>query len=311
MEGGASGFFSPPQEGLDPNLFDGTTLKQEVRQFCIGELWAALKKLGLKRPASWTYVWLAGSGVSYQWAGDRGNGDLDCLFGVNFPTFLMENRDWSGMSEEQFATWLNTHLKSDLWPKTASVQFGSQNYEVTFYLNAGTGSDIRNINPYAAYDLRKNSWTVTPQAVTDPNAYPEAWFRAANNDEATTSHLVGRHNELRDKIAQMVPGSPVWHNAGTELRQNAEAARALWEEIHGGRHEAFSQMGHGYEDWHNFRWQMAKRQGVVHALRGILSFSAAANDARDTELYGGPIASADESLSRAALVSRERPGLRR
>lgn len=314
LEGGASGYFSAPQAALDPNLFDGHMLKPEVRAFINQALFGELKMLGLKLPSAWTFVWLAGSGISYQWAGDRGNGDLDVLLGVDFPAFLRTNPDWGGMGEDQFAAWLNTHLRAELWPLTASTQFGDQVYEVTFYLNPGTGRDISSINPYAAYDLRKNAWTVTPPQIssTDPHRmYPDAWYKATEGDSRMTEELVQRYEQYASLLAAAVPGSAPWHNAGDALRFVTEQAEALWNNIHGNRHEAFQPGGQGYGDYNNFRWQVAKERGVVHALKGIRTVREAANDERDAELYGGPIAPADEALSRAALVSQHRPGMPR
>lgn len=313
MEGGASGYFSAPQDTLDPNLFDGTMLKPDVRSWINHTLAAELAKLGLKYAARWTYVWLAGSGISYQWAADRGNGDLDVLFGVDYPAFLQRNPDWGGMSEEQFSNWLNGNLKAQLWTRTAHQEFGDQVYEVTFYENPGTGRDITSIQPYAAYNLRTNSWTVTPPKVAaDPaSMYPEAWFHAAELDKTQAVRLLERYGKHNLALEGTSPGSPGWHNAGAALGLVTQQAQALWDDIHGGRHAAFAQGGHGYGDWANFRWQQGKRTGVVNALRGLVGVRKAATDASDTELYGGPILSADEALSRAAMVSRERPGLRR
>lgn len=313
MEGGASGYFSAPQDGLDPNLFDGTELRPDVRAWINRTLAAELAKLGLKYAARWTYVWLAGSGISYQWAADRGNGDLDVLFGVDYPSFLRANPDWGGMSEDQFANWLNDALRTDLWPRTAHQQFGGQAYEVTFYLNPGTGRDITNINPYAAYDLRGNRWTVTPPKVAaDPaSMYPQAWFNSAEMDVAQAQRLLERYGKHHLDLSGTSPGSPGWHNAGAALGLVTQQAQALWDEIHGGRHAAFQPGGHGYGDWANFRWQQAKRTGVVNALRGLVDVRETAGKLSDTELYGGPILSAEQALSRAALVSRDRPGLRR
>jgi hypothetical protein len=313
MEGGASGYFSAPQEALDPNLFENGMLRPEVRTFVTSTLFAELKTLGLRAPSSWTYIWLAGSGISYQWAADRGNGDLDVLFGVDFPALVRSNEDWGGYTEEQLASWLNHALKTDLWPRTAHHQIGDQSYEVTFYLNPGTGRDIQAINPYAAYDVRKNSWTVTPvetSSVSPARMYPQAWFEASDRDKGLAGELVNRYSIARQELAYAAPGTPQWHNKGSELRLIGEQAQALFDQIHGGRHAAFTPEGHGYGDWHNFRWQRAKEQGVVHGLKGILDARQAATSASDTELYGGPIASADDALLHAQMVHQNRAGLR-
>ncbi len=309
-EGGESGFFSVPRPELDPSLFEGHTLRSEVSIWVRARLYEALTKLGLKQPIKWTYIWLAGSGAGYQWEANRGNGDLDVLFGVDFPEFVRRNPDWGGMSEEQFASWVNTQLRTDLWPRTKAAHFGSRIYEVTFYLNPGVGRDISQINPYAAWDLRRNEWAVVPDVTMAEHSYPGAWASAVDHDTASVQHMVEQHNALRSQLASVPEGSAQWHNLGDSLRRNSEAAKALFDEIHEGRHAAFGPGGRGYEDYANFRWQVAKQQGTINGLHGILNARQNAEHQLSDELYGGPIASADEALTHAAMVHQHRPGLR-
>lgn len=309
LEGGASGYFSAPETGLDPNLFDGETLEPQVRSFITRTLYNELTSLGLSHPAQWVSIWLAGSGVSYQWAADRGNGDLDVLFGVDWPTLILSNRDWAGVSELQFADWLNEQLKSGLWQRTSQQEIGGRTYEVTFYLNPGVGRDISVIKPYAAYDVRKNGWTVHPTK-PDVTSYPTAWHNATHADQELTQELLVRHSRLHAELAAEQPGTGRWHNLGSALNLVGSQAQALWDDIHGGRHEAFTEQGHGYGDYHNFRWQVAKQSGVVNALKGILEPRQQAREESDASLYGGPIAGASEALTRAQQVNQHRPGLR-
>jgi hypothetical protein len=305
LDGGASGYFSAPSDTLDPHLFEGETLRTGVQVWLWSTLVNALGQYHLTGMGRWLHAWLAGSGITYQWSADRGNGDLDVLFGVDYPQLLRYNPEFKGLSEAQFAAEMDEWLRTNIWPSTAAHDFNGQTYSVTFYLNPGTGIDIRNIHPYAALDIQSGEWVVRPPEVApDPESmYPREWFDAAQRDADTTAHLVqkfdvmGRSDGISDAAVR---------NREVQLRELTGQAQALFAEIHGGRREAFGQQGNGYGDWHNFRWQAAKRSGVVQGLRTLAGLGNRAREEEETELYGGPIAPASEALTRAALVNRTR-----
>jgi uncharacterized protein YjiK len=82
----------------------------------------------------------------------------------------------------------------------------------------------------------------------------------------------------------------------TVARLAADQATALYDDIHLGRRAAFGEMGDGYADWHNYRWQSLKANGVVNALRDL-----AQNRSREllrvqTRLYGRPLTTPEQSL---------------
>src|SRR4051812_3164156 len=94
---GQSGYFSTPSDRLDPNLFTGDVIKPEVRHHILSVFFNYMSKYHNAR--NWCTVWLAGSGISYQWDADRGNGDLDVLIGVDWVKFYTANPDYHGLSE--------------------------------------------------------------------------------------------------------------------------------------------------------------------------------------------------------------------
>ncbi len=60
---GGSGYFSEPSPTLDPNLFDGMHLKDDVRQWLILSLAHGLAAyLDLAGVNEWLHAWLAGLG---------------------------------------------------------------------------------------------------------------------------------------------------------------------------------------------------------------------------------------------------------
>lgn len=253
-----SGYFSEPQETLDPDLFKGDVLKEDVRTGLLNLLYSDLEDAGFNEPWHWAHAWLAGSGISYQWSADRGNGDLDVLFGADFPVFLEDNPQFPRLSMAEVAEYTNQLLRVKAWPKTKHTQIGGskKHYEITFFWNSTTGTSIDSIHPYAAYDLNWNAWSVRPPVLpADPRElYPEHWFEFTNNDYWNAVNL--------ENLYRL--------DGPTNRLQALNASRALWRDIHEGRKEAFSDTGGGYGDFHNFRWQRAKALGTAEVLRGIL-----------------------------------------
>ena len=301
---GGSGYFSAPANTLDPNLFHDHHLDPLVRQ----RLLSTLYDFWTPRFASartWSTVWLAGSGISYQWAADRSNGDLDVLVGVDFSQFWFYNPHYAGIGEDAMADLFNRGLREELWPKTAHTKIGKGIYEVTFYVNPGA-QDIRDIKPYAAYDLTSDEWTVRPPNLppTPESLYPNEWSAAVARERDLASSLIERYNKAGRALKAAAPGSPGWHNTAHELTLVADQARALYDDIHLGRKKAFGPQGAGYGDYYNYRWQSHKRYGTAQALHAITSAEKQSEDEAATSQYGAPIQSADEALVTATLWNR-------
>ncbi|MER5754344.1 hypothetical protein [Streptomyces sp. NPDC002088] len=303
IHSGASGYFSTPQRGLDPHIFDGQHIKPGVRDHILGVLQAYLdtRYQGVR---TWLAAWIAGSGISFQWAGDRGNGDLDILFGVDFPKFYETNPTYQGISEAEFSDLLNSDLKKNLWPRTALTNFHGQTYEVTYYLNPGTTSEsIAAINPYAAYNLTHDRWDIRPPELpADPRSlYPKGWWDAVENEQAHARTLVDRYSRLRASSAGLTTNSPAWKNALDSQKIVVAQAKALFDDIHLGRRQAFGPDGSGYGDYYNFRWQAHKEAGTVQALNTLATADVEARKAQETDLYGAPLDDAATALAKAAL----------
>jgi hypothetical protein len=303
VEGG-SGYFSAPEATLDPHLFAGDRLLPDVRQMLLSLLYTYWETK-YNRPREWSTLWLAGSGISYQWSADRGNGDLDGLMGVDFVSFYTHNPDFQGVSENDMCDIFNSELHRDLWPATANTNINGQTYEVTYYVNPGA-TDIRDINPYAAYDVTHDAWTVRPPILPkDPaTSYPREWWEAVGREGQTANDIIQRYNTLRDQIPSLTQDSPQWHNALRAQRALQSQAAALFDDIHLGRKIAFSAQGQGYGDYHNFRWQVSKQKGYGPALNAIAHGLESADEAEQTELYGSPLTNAHRALTTAALWNR-------
>lgn len=266
LKPGESGYFSKPAQILDPHLFDGDHLKPDVRSLLTQDL---MHYLGIyfNNPDRWIMVWLAGSGVSYQWAAARGNGDLDVLFGIDYDKFVEENRIYQWATREEIAEQIDAELKAYVWPLTANTYINGQYYEVTFFANDNVEANpdsITNIHPYAAYNLTTDEWTTKPPKLPENprSLYPVEFERAADANLEAAQALVNRYNAVSE-------GTGV--NALTHRRLVGAQVKNLFDTIHLGRKNAFSMHGEGYGDYYNYAWQRAKQDGIVNALNEIIN----------------------------------------
>lgn len=291
---GESGYFSSPGDSLDPHLFDGESVRPEVRGWILSTLVNFWTGKGYSaHGGGWWKVWIAGSGASYQWAAGRGNGDLDILIGVDWPKFFDANPQFAGLSDVDMADVFNAESHADLWPTTANQDINGQTYEVTWYVNPHS-TDIRTIHPYAAYCLSDNTWTVRPP---EGRAFhhPRQFFEAAERETQAATAVINRYNE-----AVSHPGPNSTYAA---LLASQEASQ-MYDDIHLGRKNAFADGGKGYGDYYNFRWQYHKNTGTVQTLHEVAQAQAESRDEYAERTYGGSIDAADVALRRAALWNR-------
>lgn len=273
---GASGYFSRPQLVLDPQLFEGTTLLPHVRQKLLDLFYNHMDTM-YNNPRSWSMLWLAGSGISYQWGADRGNGDLDVLLGLDYTKFVTNNPEYSYQSREEIAQDMDDMLKRHLWKQTAHTLFGGNQtpYEVTYYLNPFTedyDQSIENIHPYAAYNLTEGHWTIEPMQPEEySKLFPAEFQRQADENTLTASRLAGRYFSLTQQLSTIHPNTPLWHNLTASKTLLIQHIKTMFDTIHLGRKQAFSSQGEGYGDFYNYQWQHAKKTGIVRTFNEILS----------------------------------------
>lgn len=300
-EEGTSGFWGQPVEGLDPRLIDAATqsFRADIRAEILNRLYTFWRKL-YADPEGWSTVWVAGSALSHQFQ-EHTQPDLDVLIGVDYPKFFAANQQFSGVDESALSSQFNDEFRTYLDPETADL-FGG--FEVTFYVNPHA-TDIRDINPYAAYDLTNNSWTVHPIDVPanwNPREYfPLDWWRSIDSEIEQGKQIVGQYDTLANRVRSSVGGSIKQSSALAQLRAVAKKATDLFTDIHSKRKLAFSPGGQGFMDYYNLRWQAHKQAGTVKALHSIAELNEEANKAQDTQRYGAPIDSASQALLKAQL----------
>lgn len=295
--------FSPPTPDLDPNLFGvgGDELLPGVRSWITDTGYRFLNQHynGAQR---WATIWIAGSGVSHQWAADRSPRDLDILVGVNMLSFKRHNTNYHGVDETTIAH-LITKTFRDLGEKTAMQQIGNATYEVTWYVNPGA-ADIRDIHPYAAYDVTHNRWTVRPPDLPSDwgtHSFPVEWWVQIGREKKRAQTIIGEFLANREMYLN---SHDVAHrtNAAQGMQYAAVQAAVMFDDLHTNRQVAFSPQGAGYSDWNNFRWQAHKRNGVSPALHAIKVLHEEAKKQTETDLYGHELATTEQALSTASLL---------
>jgi hypothetical protein len=290
FEPSETSYFSESVGHLDSRLFRGATLIPNVRNAILVLLKNHLE-LGYNEPMSWIRVFLAGSGVSFNWQAHRAPADLDCLISVDYIQFRQSNQEYKGWSDREIAAELNQGFKNELHPRTDNFM---DTFELTFYVNPNP--NIMELKPYAAYSVTNDTWVVPPTRL-EPPTNPE-WMSAVERDKVKAVELIKRYSTALDQIKSA---------ANDAMRINAEAAlaiavqqgSAMFEDIHTSRSGAFSPTGSGYADFANYRWQAGKQSGVVPALKKIHSMSKEASERFSKETYGIELPDTSTLLRRA------------
>jgi len=296
---GSTSYFSMPDETLDPSIFDGNHLKSAVRHWILSTVHDFLRDEYI-RPETWARLWIAGSGVSYQWSAARQPGDLDVMLGLNYIEFRHCNPEYSGLSDTEIAKMLNVDLFHHLYPEIDNVTFGASTFEVTVYVNAGVTAAVNGINfinPYAAYDLTDDEWAVTPNQSPYHRTHA-AWELAIEADHTRGENIVRKYT---DALAQIHAAKNDAHRRNGEVILNLalDAASGLFDEIHAGRRAAFGPTGHGYADYGNYRWQAGKANGVIPSMRRMHDYLASAKQSNELETYGLDLPDTETLIRRA------------
>lgn len=295
IEPAQTSYFSKPEVGLDPRIFRNGKLVPTVRNSILMTLFNFLSSR-FQSANDWTYAWLAGSGVSHQWAAKRNPGDLDCLVGVDFDAFRRANTRFSGLSNKEIASMINDDFKENLWPTTENFLDA---FELTFYVNVQT--DITKIKPYAAYSLINDDWVVEPTVMEAPSN--PTWVAQAEKDKGAAAEIIGRYAAALTQIQSALnPAARL--NAERALKLAVDQAKALFEDIHQGRQYAFSETGQGYLDYNNFRWQAGKESGIIGALAKLKEIADMSQREFASATYGVELPSVSTLIRRAAIYNQ-------
>lgn len=281
---GGSGYFAQRGSSLDPSLFDGDRLRPEVRRTVLSLLYRFWDR---KYPHAqlWSKLWIAGSGITTAWNASReangAPGDLDCLIGVDYEQLRAAVPAFSGSSDQAIAHYLNQEMHDQLWPSTDHYRIGSGVYEVTFYVNDGVGigkDALLAINPYAAYNVSDDEWTLHPVEV--PKDFGDHYFSEQDRalaaaDASFASSTLEKFGQLQVQMARA--DQPHRVNLLREMHSVVRDGAARFDNIHHGRRAAFGPGGQGYFDPANYRWQAGKGSGAITVLRALKQLDEAAH----------------------------------
>lgn len=224
-------YFGPGHPDLDPRLFDGEHLKPSWRRALLRLVDKAFT--GYRADwRKWARVYLAGSQASHWY----GNDDLDLLIGIDYTAFRRALPRYNGLTEAAIDDMLNAeaHRMCDpaRWFTIGGEHLGP--FDSTLYVNHGS-YDIRKIKPYAAYDLTGDRWAVKPVEVP-------ADFSAESLPSA--DFLYARSLASQVRALKKLPAG-----------QAQALGSALYDRLHGERHDAFSGHGGGLYDVRNVAWK--------------------------------------------------------
>jgi len=290
LQGTSTSYFSTPETRLDPELFTGNNLNGWIRNGLLQLLFGSLNET-YRHPDLWAHAWIAGSAVSYQWSAQRDPADLDVLIGVDYIQFRLAHPEYVGLSDVEISKMINEDLR------TLQLETEDWNgFEVTFYVNPGA-TDILSINPYAAYDLTHNEWTVFPSQDGAPKN--DVWESLAQRDLSMASAIVKRYSQALTDLKGAQNDSSR-RNAEFKLHTALIQGSALFNDIHHSRRFAFNQNGKGYSDYYNYRWQAGKKYGTIPALRLLYDYLEAYKKNEAQENYGIELPDTQTLIRRAA-----------
>jgi len=296
VEPSETSYFSAPGAGLDPRLIRSGKLVPAVRASIMRILFEHMQR-HYKNPESYTQIWLAGSGVSYQWTAARTPADLDCLVGINFLAFRQANLAYKALSDKQIADMINENFRAELHPLTNNFLDA---FELTFYVNPT--SDIRNIKPYAAYSVTNDEWVVVPEVMKPP--VNKFWDSVIARDTSMTNEILSRYSKALSDLGTASTDT-ARRNAEAALKLAVDQGAAVFDVIHQGRGSAFSPSGQGYMDIANYRWQAGKAAGTIQALKKLKDISVKSRKSFEEATYGMELPDAS-TLVRRALTAKPR-----
>lgn len=222
--------FGPGNGGLDPRLFDAKKkMKPEVANVILGDLDAYWSPT-FPDWRDWTRVYLAGSEAS-EW---YGNNDFDTLLGIDHKKIRRAHPEFGAMLDDDIDSYLTGGLREHLNNEDWTAPWDGEVWHRTYYVNPNSW-DIRDIKPYAAYDITRARWIVEPihpPADWGPEKLPAAFW-----DEA----------ESIVKQVHAIEAMP-------EPMRTGRGA-ALFDYLHGDRRRAFGPQGTGVYDPGNATWK--------------------------------------------------------
>lgn len=232
--------FAPTKENLDPRLFreDGTMLP--AVRVAIMDVVTAFWRPRYGDFSSWARVYLAGSEASKWW----GNNDFDLLIGVDYDAYRKATGD--NRSNVEITQSMNRELSAGFNDEQWHPPFDPDTeWHRTGYVNKDS-YDIRNIKPYAAYDVSNGTWAVHPPEEPEGHRFNESeWY-----------FFEGVAERIKHILALPEPA-------------RTTQAKRMYDELHADRSRAFGPLGTGVFDRGNVLEKYLDQAGLWAPLQAI------------------------------------------
>lgn len=244
-----------PTYGLDHRLFDGEHLRPDVTHYVLDTLAGFWTVRYGKEWTVWARVYLAGSEAS-EWTSptQEGNNDFDVLVGVDYDRCREMVPALAQLSDLAITDRMNAEFRADLIPHTDPTFITIDGQETgpwsnTFYVNPDS-YDIRDIKPYAAYDVTRDIWSVRPPHLPDWSieSFPQG--------HGLLQECQGYASVIRAILRQPEP-------------YRSQQADALWRHLHGDRSRAFGPNGEGWYDAGNVIEKYLDQAGLWEQLAQV------------------------------------------
>lgn len=249
-----------PTQGLDHRLWEGDHLRHDVSNWVLGTLNGFWEPLYGPTWHGWARVYFAGSEAS-EWTSEtlEGNNDFDVLVGVAYAHARVYVPAFVPMTDVEITAHLNQQFRDALIPITdpsiLTIEGKPEGpFSVTWYVNQDSW-DIRDIKPYAAYNVSADTWAVRPPHLPDWSIkdFPPAAVAEARAVQAYVEAVLALPEPMR-----------------------SQQADALWRHLHGDRSRAFSAQGEGWYDPGNMLEKWLDQAGLWEQLAEA-HFAAVAN----------------------------------
>ena len=240
-----------PTYGLDHRLFEDDKLRPEVRTAII-QKWADFcDRHDFPMWHAWAKIVFFGSEAS-TWTSPtlEGNNDFDLSIGIEYDRFRAHVEMWSDLGDEEIATRMTDLMHEELNDPNTHYHLANGTvigpFEQTWFANL-LGWDIRQIRPYAAYDVARAQWIVRPLNLShwDITQFPEG-------------HGLTRETQGIIEMARGVLAMPEPYRT-----QNGDA---LWHFVHDNRSRAFGPQGEGWWDVRNVVEKALDQKGLMQGL---------------------------------------------
>jgi hypothetical protein len=270
--------------GLDHRLFDENAhLRPDVRRYIMSTM-ALWWSQSYEKWSAWSQVYFAGSEAS-EWTSDtlEGNNDFDVLVGVDYDGFRKANPTYQGWTNQQITDAMNLGFRQHNGPTMIVVDGSNYGpFDRTTYVNPDS-YDIRDIKPYAAYNVSKDEWAVRPPHLPHwslselPRAVQrvlKACDRLANDilklpePERTQQGAALFDAWHSDRSRAFGPNGEGWYDIAN-LREKWLDQEGIWAEIVNCKHRFNEGLGAASNDWSNTPpgYKIAGKTTEIHFLK--------------------------------------------